>query len=318
MRIFLFISFIVVCGNTFAKDKVYDKLAVLYKSDRDKCLELCKKYIAKNESNAIPYYFQSNIYVDKSNEARTLKGKYQQLYRSISSAIKFEKYATDTQREKVSWSELTQTIWSQSNKVIARLEKEGELELAQTLNKRLDLVPSFDYLMDQKVLLADNNLKEAVDFQQKNEFFGIPSGKEQIAAEIVVEQSVLTLINSYRTKQGLTPFQLNQNLAAAARYHAYDQATQGYFDHSTMDVQEGKLIPICGPFERIERFAPGEAQGEIIAAGKASAESTLNDWLQSKEHKAILDNPNAQSIGIGFAFNPNSPMTYYWVVVTGY
>ena len=318
MRIILLVSFIVVCGSTFAKDKVFDKLNVLYKSDRDKCLEMCKKYIAKNESNAIPYYFQSNIYIDKASEARTIKGRYLQLYRSVSSAIKFEKYASEDQRERLNWGEVTQTIWTQSNKVINRLEKDGEADLAQNLNKRLNLVPSFDHLMDQKALIANDQLKEAVDFQVQKEYFGVPTGQESIAAEIVVEQSVLTLINSYRTKQGLVPFQYNENLAAAARYHAYDQATQGYFDHSTMDVKEGKLVPVCGAFERIERFAPGEASGEIIAAGKASAESTLADWLQSKEHKAILDNPKSQSVGIGFAYDPNSPMKYYWVVVTGH
>ncbi len=318
MRYLLIIAFIAVCGTTFAKDKVYEKLATLYKTDREKCFELSKKYIAKNEKNAIPYYFQSVIFFDKSKEARTIKGMYLNIYRSVSSAIKFEKHADDAQREKTDWNTHSITIWERSNKIINRLEKDGDTDLAQNLSKRLELVPSFEDKMDQKIALNSNPIKEAISFKNNKEFFGIPTGNEQLNAEIVAEQNLQVLINQYRSKNGLRPLTINENLAAAARYHATDQATQGYFDHSTKDLIDGKLVDVCGSFERIERFAPNQANGEIIAAGKASAETTLNDWLNSKEHKAILDDPQSESIGIGFSYNENSPMRYYWVVVTGY
>ncbi len=317
MRHFILLSFVVISWTLSAKDKVYDKLSLLYQNDREKCMELCKKYIAKDEKNAIPYYFQSVIYFEKSKEARTVKGMYQQIYRSVSSAINFEKKANDQQREKVEWNTHVNNVWERSSKIVNRLEKDGDSDLALALNKRLDLVPSYSVLMDQKYSLANDNLKEALNFEGTKIYFGKPTGQEYIAAEIVVENNLLTLINQHRSRLGLPALLLNENLAAAARYHAYDQATEGYFDHNTKDFVDGKWEDICGAFDRIEKFAPQQANGEIIAAGKASAESTLKTWLESKDHKAIIENPNSESIGIGFQMNEKSPMKYYWVVVTG-
>ena len=145
MRIILLLTFIAVCGSTFAKDKVYEKLSNLYKTDREKCLEMAKKYSAKNEVNAIPYYFQSTIYLDKSKEARTVKSMYNNMYRAVSSAIKFEKHANTEQIERLNWTQHTAQIWERSNKITNRLTKDGEEGLAANLNKRLDLVPSFSY-----------------------------------------------------------------------------------------------------------------------------------------------------------------------------
>jgi uncharacterized protein YkwD len=61
----------------------------------------------------------------------------------------------------------------------------------------------------------------------------------------------------------------------------------------------------------------GSMCGEAIAAGQATPAAALSTWRSSPEHNAIMLSTNAEAIGIGYYFAPNSTYKYYWVLVTG-
>ena len=64
------------------------------------------------------------------------------------------------------------------------------------------------------------------------------------------EKEILAIINSERKKQGMQELIWEEDLARAARYHAYDLATQKYFDHNSYDRKNGKLIKVGGTFAK--------------------------------------------------------------------
>jgi uncharacterized protein YkwD len=61
----------------------------------------------------------------------------------------------------------------------------------------------------------------------------------------------------------------------------------------------------------------GRFKGEAIAAGQPSAEAVVTGWINSPGHRAILLEPTAVEIGIGYAFATGSSYGHYWVLNTG-
>ncbi len=144
--------------------------------------------------------------------------------------------------------------------------------------------------------------------EEKLHFTGCPTGEENLPAQNeAFEKRVWEIVNIERAKLGKPAMAWNPKLALAARYHAIDMATDGYFDHDSHDIIDGKKVKVCGTFDRINKFAPGF--GENIAWGNPTPEEAMRSWMNSPGHYANImsDNP---SIGVGFCNN-------YWVQVFG-
>jgi uncharacterized protein YkwD len=117
--------------------------------------------------------------------------------------------------------------------------------------------------------------------------------------------------------KGLPELEWVEDLANAARYHAYDMATQNYFSHDTYDRIDGKLVKVGGTFPRIKRFYSSTfVNTENIAAGSAGADQTYRQWFTSPGHHKNMFNKSATKVGVGLYYYPGSTYKYYWVFCT--
>jgi uncharacterized protein YkwD len=113
--------------------------------------------------------------------------------------------------------------------------------------------------------------------------------------------ATLCLINSARSKHGLSRLGTTGALARAASAHSRDMATNDFFSH---DSPGGST-----PKQRIAGAgylagASSWAIGETIAwgsGGLASPSSIVRSWLQSPGHRAILLDGRYDDVGIGIA-----------------
>ncbi len=119
----------------------------------------------------------------------------------------------------------------------------------------------------------------------------------------------MTLINEERQSQGLTPYNSQSQLQAAARSHGTDMACNGFFSHTGSD----------GSSVRDRVSAQGYAWswvGEnIFAGGSASPQSAFNWWMNSAPHRANLLHTNYTDIGIGYIYEPDSDYGGYFTAV---
>jgi uncharacterized protein YkwD len=105
-----------------------------------------------------------------------------------------------------------------------------------------------------------------------------------------VEQTTLRLINKAREAKGLKPVRLDPRLWRAARRHTRDMLRRQYFAHGATS-------------DRLSRYIHGGGViGETLAWGSgtyASPASTVQSWLHSPPHRAILLDPDFRFVGIG-------------------
>lgn len=315
--------FIASASITLANEKIYKKLNSLYTSNPEMCLEKAKKYIDKKPSEAAPYYFASSIYLDKTSQSQTVRGKYLQLRRAINYAHKFEKYADDDFREKVNWSERVMELQTNTTKIVHALDKTNQSDLAQELIENINKLESISDLkaeiIPNEIIIDTKIAPEKTTFVKlENQFYGLPNGTEIVAsASTESEQELLKIINNARLKKNMPPLTWNEDLVKASRYHAYDLGTQAYFDHKSCDRIDGELIEVGAPFERVKKFYTSTyVNSENIAAGSALASGTYNQWLNSQGHSENMFKTESKYAGIGVCYIPESPFGYYWVMVT--
>ena len=139
-------------------------------------------------------------------------------------------------------------------------------------------------------------------------FVGCASGKEDISPENEkFEKEVLRLTNLERKKVGKVDLVWDESLARAARYHAADMFTDGYFEHDSYDKVNGKLTMVCPTFERIRKFGRGNAENIAINSTPAS---TVNAWVNSSGHYRNMTG-DYKRLGVGYYKG-------YWVQVFGF
>jgi uncharacterized protein YkwD/uncharacterized protein YraI len=124
------------------------------------------------------------------------------------------------------------------------------------------------------------------------------------------EVGFLALINDYRAASGLRPLSLSSSLSSAAAYHSVDMAAKGYLAHTLLD---GTTV-----VQNMANFGyEGGTHGENIAAGTQTAAEAMQTWQGSSEHNANMLNASFGAIGIGRAYDPNSPYGWYWTTIFG-
>ena len=110
--------------------------------------------------------------------------------------------------------------------------------------------------------------------------------------------ATVCLINAERRARGLAPLVANARLGRAARRHATDMVTRGYFSH---------VSPTGSSFaDRLRRVGYAGrcawAGGETLAWGSgslATPASRVRGWMNSPPHRAILLNATYREVGIG-------------------
>ena len=132
----------------------------------------------------------------------------------------------------------------------------------------------------------------------------------QNTSRVSFESELLRLTNLERKKVGLAPLKLASQLNQAAQSHAVDMARNNYFSHKGLNGSNME--------DRAKKSGyVYSAIGENIAAGKATPEGTILQWMNSTGHRANILNSKFTEIGFGYANAPNSPYRHYWVQVFG-
>jgi hypothetical protein len=118
---------------------------------------------------------------------------------------------------------------------------------------------------------------------------------------------ILARINALRTQNGLTPLDLNGQLAASAQQHSNDMARTGNVNHTGSDGSSIESRIRASGYGHWRSFG---IWGENIYGGQlADVEAAWNFWTTSQVHRANLLNPRYREIGIGVGQSANG--TYY-------
>ena len=102
--------------------------------------------------------------------------------------------------------------------------------------------------------------------------------------------SLLRAMNSARAAYGLRPLHVDATLRSAARAHSLDMVRGNYFAHGDF---HGRMVAF---------HVRGPAAGENLAWGSGpygQAQTIVQEWLASPEHRANLLRPGFSRIGLG-------------------
>lgn len=119
----------------------------------------------------------------------------------------------------------------------------------------------------------------------------------------------LDAVNAVRAEHGLQPVALSAELNAAAETHARDISVQQRAWHFGSDL--------TSPRERAFRAGyKGELVGENISEGSDSDLTVLKTWLDFADTRAVILDPGARGLGLGWYQEANGKI--WWVQVIGY
>ena len=345
MKNAIIILLLVLPFSALSGDLLFNRLEKLKDKDQKKCLEVAKRYIKVFPENPSAYYFSSIIYNERADKSRSTSAKYRNLKRAISHAITFEEKDDGTIASNVNWSDYTQELSKRAYVIADKLEEENEdkyssallakiEKLDNTVEIKLDdiamvetksetetvkLKPAATIKVDTKAETETVKLKPVaavkVDVNSGTEFFGMPIGNEIVtSASLSGEQELLKIINAARVEKGMSVLEWDEDLAKAARYHAYDLATQNYFAHDSHDRTGENLVEVGGTFDRINKFySKSFVNSENIAGGNESPSDTYTQWFNSPGHYDNMFNSASNKVGLGVFYDPNSLFKYYWV-----
>ncbi|WKV71652.1 CAP domain-containing protein [Streptomyces sp. PCS3-D2] len=113
------------------------------------------------------------------------------------------------------------------------------------------------------------------------------------------EAAVVTLVNEERARAGCGPVRANPPLAALAGAFSQDMANRGFFGHEDPDGNT--------PWDRAAAAGLSGLGGENIARGQGDAESVMNAWMNSPEHRANILNCEFRRLGVGAHFAAGGP-----------
>jgi uncharacterized protein YkwD len=132
-----------------------------------------------------------------------------------------------------------------------------------------------------------------------------------------MEEEIVVLVNQYRAQGAncggdemppVGPLTMDPNLQCAARVHSMDMADRDFFDHDNPDGD--------GPSERMEAAGyDGRGWGENIAAGRETAEETMEQWMDSPGHCSNIMTEGFTLIGVGYY--PGGEYGHLWTQTFG-
>lgn len=123
-------------------------------------------------------------------------------------------------------------------------------------------------------------------------------------------EQLLWYINEARRLHGLPPLAYNYALTIAAQQHTDDISLHPGLVHDGSDGSR--------PFQRQQWFGYGGFYGgEAVAWGWENVVPVVEFWVNSPPHRALILNPNATDVGVGFTANGNAPNIWYWTAEFG-
>ena len=115
------------------------------------------------------------------------------------------------------------------------------------------------------------------------------------AAQVSVDQQVISLFNAIRRRYGLRPLRQNSRLRYVAAMHSIDMARHHLLSHSSSN---GTSFD-----SRVRHVIHARMIGETIAevGGSAGARTVFRGWMHSYEHRTVIMAPGFRSVGVGWA-----------------
>ena len=120
---------------------------------------------------------------------------------------------------------------------------------------------------------------------------------------VTFAEQVLQLVNAERTKVGARPLRLSKDLMDAAVIRA-DEITR-HFAHERPDGSD--CFTLLNNRNR--------TLGENIAAGNATPEAVVDQWMHSPGHRANILNKDFKELGVGYCRKEGTEYTHYWIQV---
>lgn len=127
------------------------------------------------------------------------------------------------------------------------------------------------------------------------------------------EQNFVTLLNNYRQANGLSPVTTSSSLSEMAQWYAEDMANKNYFNTNHIDSLGRGVSANDGSTKRISDCGIATFNGEILAAGRSSAQEAIDQFKNSPSHNAIMLQANNVQVGVGRANKAGSQFGWYWV-----
>ncbi len=119
-----------------------------------------------------------------------------------------------------------------------------------------------------------------------------------------VELMIYDLTNSARVRNQVAILSWSSSAAIASRKHSIDMATNGYFNHTNLQLKN--------PGERIkEQGIYYKTCGENIIAGYGTAILSNHGWYNSVSHRKNMLNPKFRYLGVGFTYQEDSDYKTY-------
>ncbi len=146
---------------------------------------------------------------------------------------------------------------------------------------------------------VDRNASPAVPVSAKNASVGESYGESSETEEFAGQ--VLHLVNQERAKVGAAPLRLNNELQNAAAIRA-EEITR-HFAHERPDGSS------CFTLLRNRN----STLGENIAAGNATPEEVVAQWMRSPGHRANILNKDFKELGVGYCRKEGTEFTHYWI-----
>ena len=136
-----------------------------------------------------------------------------------------------------------------------------------------------------------------------------PAGFRTEGVAELIPYRMLEAINAVRQREGRSPLQLSAELNAAAKTHAHDMNLQNRPWHFGSDGSS--------PVDRVSRVGyRGWLIGEAISESFETDLETLLAWMGEEEARAMMLDPEARRIGVGW-YQRESGKTWWTLVVGG-
>lgn len=130
------------------------------------------------------------------------------------------------------------------------------------------------------------------------------STESKAQADRFAEESIL-LVNQARIEAGLEPLIESAVLGEVAMAYSQRMATEDFYGHEDPEGKQAEdRIAAAGYLATMT--------AENIAAGQPDAQTVVEGWLNSPEHRANIMEPDFREIGAGYAYTSTPPYQHYW------
>jgi uncharacterized protein YkwD len=297
--------FIIVCFFSYSKassqklDLLKFRLDARYEINQNYSLKLAQKKISSGSQNPHAYFIAIKLnMMNASSDLNTTKS-YLLMSTAISQARRYKKIKIIDSSLINQRSDLLVKLAQKSHLLQVRLDDLGKFAKSSRLKSKLERLNSTPKTKKHSITAKSVDSLVTVPKFFEGKYFGLPIGNELVPSNgLSQEKEIVRLLNIARNARGQTELIWEEGLAKAARYHAYDMATQKYFNHDSYDRINGDLVKVGGTFERIKMFYSSSfVNSENIAAGGATGAATYKQWYNSKGHYHNMFNPSAKRVG---------------------